>query len=81
MTPRFEPLHFDMEHSGRAQYRLCYDDHLHCNASRHEALSKNSTQNLFDTFSPLGQLFLDYYFSGRINGLLGRKILMVERSH
>lgn len=71
----------NMKRSGRAQYRLCYDDHLHCNASRHEALFKNSTQNQFDTFSSLGQLFLDYYFSGQINGPLGRKKDMGERSH
>lgn len=47
--PQFGILHSDIEHSGWAQYRLCYDDHLCCNASRHKALARNSTQNLFET--------------------------------
>ncbi len=76
--PPFKLSQFDMKHSGQAQYRLCYDDHLYCNASCHEALSKNSTQSPFDTLSSLGQLFLDYYFSGQINGL---KDLDGGRSH
>lgn len=81
VMPQIKLFNFDMEHSGRAQYRLCYDDHLLCKVSRHEDLTRNSTQNQFDTFSSLGQLFLDYCFSGQINELLGRKISMVERSH
>lgn len=69
MLPRIELSRFDMERSGKDQYRLRYDDHLRCNASRHEASSRNSTQSPFDTSSSLGQLFLDYYFSEQINGL------------
>ena len=77
MRNAWSSSHFrsDMKRSGRAQRRLCHDDHLRCDASRHEASSKNSTQNLFDTFSSLGRLFLGHYFSGQINGLPGGRDL------
>lgn len=46
VMPQFSLLHFDSEQCGRAQYRLCYDDHLRSHASRHEDLTKKKTVSI-----------------------------------
>lgn len=66
VMPQLKLLHSDINIVDRLSTDYVMMTTFRCSASRHVASSKNSASNLFDIFSSLVPVFLEYYFSGRL---------------